>query len=67
MDKLATIERVHKTNIKRLVEEFGDEQMDEIERVYNTHRFSDESDAKIQDFIPIFTYRTVRENLREGY
>ncbi|MEA3254453.1 MAG: hypothetical protein U9Q22_01295 [Candidatus Altiarchaeota archaeon] len=67
MDKLATLERVHKTNIERLVKEFGDERIPEIERLYNTHRFSDESDAKIQDFIPIFTYRAVRETLGKGY
>ncbi|HDH41331.1 MAG TPA: hypothetical protein ENG12_02855 [Candidatus Altiarchaeales archaeon] len=65
MDKLNTIERVHKTNIERLVEEFGEEQMEEINKLYNTQRSSEESNAKIRDFIPIFTYRAVREILGE--
>ncbi len=70
MDK-NTIEMAHKTNIERLLEEFGDDHEDEINRAYNTQRSFEESGAKIRDFIPIFTYRTVKElllkDIIEGY
>ncbi|MCK4492281.1 MAG: hypothetical protein KAU03_06630 [Candidatus Altiarchaeales archaeon] len=63
MDKPDTMKRVHKTNIERLLDEFGGHRLEEINKVYNAQRSSDESNARIQDFMPIFTYRAVRENL----
>ncbi len=67
MAELNVIESAHRTNIKRLAEEFGESYESEITELYSTQREADESRARINDFIPIFTYRAVREVLRGIY
>ncbi|RLI91090.1 MAG: hypothetical protein DRO89_04645 [Candidatus Altiarchaeales archaeon] len=67
MVKLNVIESAHRTNIRRLIDEFGEDYESEIMRLYNTQRKVEERSARITDFIPIFVYRTVREVLRKRY
>ncbi|OYT41252.1 MAG: hypothetical protein B6U86_02760 [Candidatus Altiarchaeales archaeon ex4484_43] len=67
MAKLDIIESVHRTNIRRLIDEFGEDHESEIMRLYNTQREAEERSARITYFIPIFVYRTVREVLRKRY
>ncbi|MEA1924746.1 MAG: hypothetical protein U9M95_02650 [Candidatus Altiarchaeota archaeon] len=64
MNQPNNLEQIHKTNIERLIEEFGEEHVEEIEKLYTARRSFEESDAKIRNFIPIFAYRTVREKIR---
>jgi hypothetical protein len=58
------LEKAHKSNIDRLLEEFGQHRKNEILETYNNMRRSTERSAKIRDFTPIFIYRTLREALR---
>ncbi len=58
-----TLEKAHKTNIHKLLEEFGETRKEEIHSTYDYVRFSDENNARIHDFLPIFVYRAVRESL----
>jgi len=67
MAELNVIESAHRTNIGRLIDEFGESYESEITKLYSAQREADESSARINDFIPIFTYRTVRGILRERY
>ena len=67
MAELNVIESAHRTNIERLIDEFGEGYESEITELYSTQREAEESSARINDFIPIFVYRTVREVLRERY
>ena len=62
MAEAGNTERVHKTNIERLIEEFGQEHQVGITSLYDSMRLSTESNVKIKDFTPIFLYRTVRES-----
>jgi len=67
MDKPAisdTLEKAHKTNVERLLLEFGEKRTEEIRLLYQRIRLSDERSAKVKDFIPVIAYRTVREILR---
>ncbi|MBN2250631.1 MAG: hypothetical protein JW724_00970 [Candidatus Altiarchaeota archaeon] len=54
-------EKAHKTNIQRLVEEFGQENGERIQYLYRNTKLSDENNARVRDFVPIFVYRAVRE------
>jgi hypothetical protein len=36
-----------------------------MRKLYNSQRDAEENNARINDFTPIFVYRTVREILRE--
>ncbi len=67
MAELNVIESAHRTNIRRLIDEFGGDHESEIMKLYNTQREAEERSARIIDFIPIFVYRTVREVLKERY
>jgi len=58
-----TLEKAHKTNIQKLLEEFGETRTEEIHNLYEYVRFSDENNARIHDFLPIIVYRTVRDSL----
>ena len=58
------LEKAHKTNIERLTEEFGKGKKDEILYIYENKRAESESDAKVNDYVPIFLYRAVRDVLR---
>ena len=64
MDTADILEKAHKSNIERLLEEFGARRKDEILEAYNSMRHSTERNAKIQEFTPIFLYRTIRETLK---
>lgn len=64
MDTADVLEKAHKSNVERLLEEFGEHRKDEILETYNDMRFSAEKSAKIREFTPIFLYRTLRETLR---
>lgn len=57
------LEKAHKTNISRLLEEFGDEKKEEILYLYENKRAESEQKARILDYVPIFVYRAVRETL----
>jgi hypothetical protein len=63
--ELTVIESAHRTNIERLVSEFGENYESEITELYVTQRKAEENSARITDFTPIFTYRTVRDFLME--
>jgi hypothetical protein len=58
-----TLEKAHKSNIERLIKEYGAHRHAEISGVYKKIRHADESTAKIRDFVPIFCYRKVKEAL----
>jgi hypothetical protein len=58
------LEKAHKSNIEKLLEEFGQNRKKEILETYNNMRYSADRSAKIRDFTPIFLYRTLREALR---
>jgi hypothetical protein len=64
LDTTDVLEKAHKSNVERLLEEFGVRRKDEILETYDKMRFSAERNAKIRDFTPIFLYRTIREALR---
>lgn len=58
-----TLEKAHKTNIERLIKEYGAHRYEEITTIYKKIRSTDEKNAKILDFIPIFCYRKTKEVL----
>ncbi len=60
-------EGAHGTSIAKLVEEFGQENEEEITKVYQGIRAILEKDAKIIDYVPIFAYRQVKQILRAQY
>ncbi|MEA2036085.1 MAG: hypothetical protein U9O94_01145 [Nanoarchaeota archaeon] len=62
----ATYEGAHQTSILDLIGEFPGKE-DEIERLYLGQRTLLEMDAKIKDFLPIFTYQIVRHILMARY
>lgn len=64
METTDVLEKAHKNNIERLLEEFGEDRKAEIVKTYTNMRLSAERSAKIRDFTPIFLYRTLREALR---
>lgn len=64
MDTSDVLEKAHKGNIDRLLEEFGDNRKKEILETYTNMRLSAEKSAKIREYTPIFLYRTLREALR---
>ncbi|MBN2014232.1 MAG: hypothetical protein JW778_03540 [Candidatus Altiarchaeota archaeon] len=66
MAELNVIESAHRANIDRLIDEFGENNRDEILGLYMNQRENEESNARITDFTPIFVYRAVREALKEG-
>jgi len=57
-------EKAHRTNIEKLLEEFGEGRREEIRYVYQNVKSENENTAKIRDFAPIFIYRAVRDALR---
>lgn len=57
------LEKAHKTNIERLTEEFGEEKKEKILDIYRGKRVETETSAKVNDYVPIFIYRTVRDLL----
>ena len=58
-----TLEKAHKSNIERLVKEYGAHRHEEITTLYKKIRNTDETKAKIKDFIPIFCYKKTKETL----
>ncbi|MFZ2456735.1 MAG: hypothetical protein WAX07_09690 [Candidatus Altiarchaeia archaeon] len=64
METTDVLEKAHKGNVDKLLEEFGQNRKNEILETYNNMRKSAEKSAKIRDFTPIFLYRTLREALR---
>lgn len=64
METTDVLEKAHKSNIEKLLEEFGLNRKAEIVETYNNMRNSADRSAKIRDFTPIFLYRTLREALR---
>jgi len=64
LDTIDVLEKAHKSNIERLLEEFGENRKKEIVETYTNMRLSAEKNAKIRDFTPIFIYRTLREALK---
>lgn len=65
MAEISVIEGAHRTNIERLIDEFGEDWRGEILDLYTTHRTEEENNARINDFTPIFVYRAVKEALVE--
>lgn len=60
----SVIEKAHKTNIEKLVFEFGESLRDKIMEVYSEVREAEEKFARISDFTPIFIYKHAREALK---
>ena len=66
-DKVSLIIKAHEFNIRRLIDEFGQDNPEDIKGLYNHHKNLLESNAKIYDFIPIFTDKKVREIISIKY
>lgn len=64
MDTSDVLEKAHRNNIEKLLEEFGENRKKEITETYANMRMSAEKSARIREFTPIFLYRTLREALR---
>jgi hypothetical protein len=60
-------ESTHANNILTLVNEFGQDKEEEIRRLYLDQKTLLEKDARIIEFLPIFTYKLVRETLKAQY
>jgi hypothetical protein len=58
------LEKAHKSNIEKLLDEFGLNRKNEILETYNNLRNSTDRNAKIRNYTPIFLYRTLRDALR---
>lgn len=63
--KTDILEKSHKTNLQRLIEEFGAGRREEICSIYSGMRDASEQQARIKDYTPIFVYRNARDCLRE--
>lgn len=64
-NKTDILQKAHKTNIQRLLEEFGDARGEEIQKVYSVVRDDCEANARIKDYSPIFVYRNVKDLLKQ--
>ncbi|OYT53431.1 MAG: hypothetical protein B6U72_05615 [Candidatus Altiarchaeales archaeon ex4484_2] len=64
MDHSETNRKAHETNIRRLIDEFGESRGDRIRRVYENAKEAAEVKARVGDFTPIFIYREVRSMLK---
>ena len=62
-DRTDILQKAHKTNIQRLLEEFGHARGEEIHRLYGKMCADCETNARIKDYSPIFVYRSVKDAL----
>jgi len=63
-NKTDILQKAHKTNIQKLLEEFGHARGEEIHRLYGKMCADCETNARIKDYSPIFVYRSVKDALR---
>ena len=63
MEYADVLEKAHKSNLQKLLEEFGAQRMEEIHTIYEAIKNAHEGSARIRDYVPILAYRTAKEEL----
>ncbi|MFA5258795.1 MAG: hypothetical protein WC979_06295 [Candidatus Pacearchaeota archaeon] len=65
--KLEDPEKIHNSNISRLIESYTELREQEIRELYGQNRIRLETNATIKDHIPFFTYQETEKTLMEKY